>query len=169
MAPARHRRCPGGRVYPGRDYANRSRKRFSEWLLRQVPTAYRKESSPVGDADGAMQSVIPSCPRLARRGNHPGFLSHTQRCSGGRVYPGRDYATPSPKCCSEWLLRQVPTVYRKESSPVGEADRAMQSVIPSCPRLARRGNHPGFLSYPLRCLCGVRAQLERLARLVGRG
>src|SRR5437879_8234744 len=79
-----------------------------------------------------------------------------RRCPGGRVYPGRDYANRSPRRFSEWLLRQVPTAYRKESSPVGEADRAM------------RGNHPGFLSY-LRSLCGVRAQLERLARLVGRG
>src|SRR5207253_9389125 len=139
----------------------------SDYLAKSQPHT-GKRAAPSAKPTGAMQSVIPSCPCLARRGNHPGFLSHTQRCSGGRVYPGRDYATPSPKCCSEWLLRQVPTVYRKESSPVGEADRAMQSVIPSCPRLARRGNHPGFLSY-LRSLSGVRAQLERLARLVGRG
>src|SRR5205814_7276702 len=37
--------------------------------------------------------------------------------------------------CPEWLPRQVPTVYRKESSPGREATRAM------------RGNHQGFLSY----------------------
>src|SRR5947209_1888691 len=40
----------------------------------------------------------------------------------------------SPKRRTEWLPRQDPTVYRKESRPVGEADRPM------------RGNHLGFLS-----------------------
>ncbi len=64
-------------------------------------------------------------------------LVHNQRCIGGRVYPGRDLSLTSANRCDEWLLREVPTVYRKESSPVGEADRAM------------RGNHLGSLSYEL--------------------
>ena len=38
----------------------------------------------------------------------------------------------------EWLLKKVPTIYRKESRPVGGADRPM------------RGNHLGSLSYQLR-------------------
>src|SRR2546430_12513464 len=62
------------------------------------------------------------------------FSSSSWPCVGGRVQPGRDYGLD---VCQTWhrvTTKTIPTVYRKESSPVGEADRAM------------RGNHMGFLS-----------------------
>src|SRR5438309_2064512 len=62
------------------------------------------------------------------------FSTTTWRCFGGRGYPGRDYASLSAKRCLEWLLKKIPTVYRKESSHGGEA------------ALAMRGNHLGSLS-----------------------
>src|SRR5207253_2651341 len=40
-----------------------------------------------------------------------------QRCFGGRVNPGRDYAAWSPSRGFEWQLRQVRTVHRRETGP----------------------------------------------------
>src|SRR6266511_3687460 len=100
------KRCSGGRVYPGRDYAPLPPKRYFEWQLGQVPTVYRKESSPVARPGDEREPfgfplVLQIQPLLWRPGS-----------------PGRDYAPLPPKRYFEWQLGQVPTVYRKESSPV---------------------------------------------------
>src|SRR4029077_68924 len=59
----------------------------------------------------------------------------TQRCNGGRVHPGRDYASDVCQTSRGVIIWTIRTVYRKESRPCGEAARSM------------RGNHLGSLSY----------------------
>src|SRR5437879_3693962 len=43
------------------------------------------------------------------------FSTTTGRRLGARGYRGSDYAISSAKRCLEWLLKKIPTVYRKES------------------------------------------------------
>ena len=169
-------------VSPAMTLSSRTAKRREEGQLNRVPSIYRGESSPVGEADRAM------------RGNHRGSLSYWRRWVG-RGFPGHDFVftdcqssrggptqqspihipegeqprrrsrpgderepsgfplisssaaglagvSPAMTLSSrtanrreEGQLNRVPSIYRRESSPVGEADRAM------------RGNHPGSLSY----------------------
>src|SRR5438270_13405043 len=52
---------------------------------------------------------------MGRSSTSTTFSTTTGRRLGDRGYPGRDYAISSAKRCLEWLLKKIPTVYRKES------------------------------------------------------
>src|SRR5438270_13817277 len=73
------------------------------------------------------------------RASHLGSLWVRFRCTdvalAAGFTPAATMPQPSAKRRLEWLIRKVPTIYRKESSPCGAAARAM------------RGNHLGSLSY----------------------
>src|SRR5438874_13194640 len=76
----------------------------------------------------------------------PLLICANQRCFGGRTCSGRiPRFAHSAKRRLEWLLRQVPTVYRKESGPVAKrpADERKPFWVSSHKKRAGVPQNPG--------------------------
>jgi len=92
-----NQRCFGGRTCSGRipRFAHSAKRRL-EWLLRQVPTVYRKESRPV-----AKRPYLLGPPT----GTPLGFLSYLKKGPGFHRTPARDGLTKRLKRSFLLLLR----------------------------------------------------------------
>src|SRR5205085_1133764 len=103
---------------PARDARGRVVVAVGVEVRAAVPGGDRRAAGAARGAGGGAYVTRPS-----------GGIRLTSAALAAGFIPGATLSLGSPKRRIVWLVRQVPTVYRKESSACGEAARAM------------RGNH----------------------------